>query len=179
VTDVVITTSWVSCSSRRLRAVSGCSWRTRLTSSGWLVDYLAGKLGIEDASWVKRYTARLKTPYEHAWEIRGAYGFAVFEDEEVAADGQVLPQPRPGSVRAVWGSWPRCALRQATSIRTLSPTPEPDLARVVEVLDRHGGEYLIVGGEATQLDGATRPTNRWRRFGPPGRRQLGPVRRRN
>jgi hypothetical protein len=26
---------------------------------------------------VKRYTERLKTAYEHAWEIRAAYGFEV------------------------------------------------------------------------------------------------------
>ncbi|MFC0080945.1 hypothetical protein ACFFRE_02075 [Aciditerrimonas ferrireducens] len=37
-------------------------------------------------------------------------------------------------------------------------TPETDLARIVEVLDRHGVEYLIVGGHATRAYGATRPT---------------------
>jgi len=38
------------------------------------------------------------------------------------------------------------------------PTPESDLARIVEVLDRHGVEYLIVGGHASRAYGATRPT---------------------
>ena len=33
-----------------------------------VVEYLAGQLGIADASCVKRYTARAKTAYEHAWE---------------------------------------------------------------------------------------------------------------
>jgi hypothetical protein len=55
-----------------------------------VVDYLATQLEIEDSSCVKRYTARLKTAYEHAWEIREAYGFAVFEDEEVAAGFRVF-----------------------------------------------------------------------------------------
>ena len=45
-----------------------------------------------------------------------------------------------------------------TGTGTLSLTPEPDLGRVVGVLDRHGVEYLVVGGGATQLYGATRPT---------------------
>jgi len=30
------------------------------------------------------------------------------------------------------------------------PTPESDLARIVEVFDRHGVEYLIVGGHASR-----------------------------
>lgn len=46
----------------------------------------------------------------------------------------------------------------STGTGTLSLTPEPDLARVVEVLDRHGVEYLLVGGHATRAYGATRPT---------------------
>ena len=40
-----------------------------------VVEYLAGQLGIADASCVKRYTDRPKTAYEHAWEIRQAYGY--------------------------------------------------------------------------------------------------------
>jgi hypothetical protein len=31
---------------------------------------------------VKRYTERAKTAYEHAWEIRDAYGYHPFEDAE-------------------------------------------------------------------------------------------------
>jgi len=50
-----------------------------------VVEYLAEHLGIEDPSCVKRYTERLKTGYEHAWEIRDAYGYRVFEDPEAAA----------------------------------------------------------------------------------------------
>ncbi len=49
-----------------------------------VVEYLAEQLGIADPSCVKRYTERLKTAYEHAWEIRDAYKFRTFEDEEVA-----------------------------------------------------------------------------------------------
>lgn len=44
-----------------------------------------------------------------------------------------------------------------------SPMPEldgppHDLPRLIEVLDRHGVEYLIVGGAAAYAYGAERPT---------------------
>lgn len=35
---------------------------------------------------MKRYPDRAKTAYEHAWEIRDAYGFRVFEDEAVSIE---------------------------------------------------------------------------------------------
>lgn len=38
------------------------------------------RLEIEDVSCVKEYTERLKTAYEHAWEIRDAYGYHPYED---------------------------------------------------------------------------------------------------
>ncbi|MFJ1900516.1 Tn3 family transposase [Streptomyces sp. NPDC088115] len=46
------------------------------------IEHLAAQLQIEDASVVKRYTERAKTAYEHAWEIRDAYGYRPFEDAE-------------------------------------------------------------------------------------------------
>jgi len=36
--------------------------------------------------------------------------------------------------------------------------PALDRARIIEVLDRHAVEYLVVGGIGAQLHGATRPT---------------------
>jgi hypothetical protein len=36
--------------------------------------------------------------------------------------------------------------------------PLCDLPRLIEVLDRHGVEYLIVGGAAAYAYGAERPT---------------------
>ncbi len=45
-----------------------------------VVEHLASQLEIEDVSCVKEYTERLKTAYEHAWEIRDAYGYHPFED---------------------------------------------------------------------------------------------------
>jgi TnpA family transposase len=47
-----------------------------------VVEHLAGQLGIEDASVVKRYTERPKTAYEHAWEIRDAYEYHEYDDPE-------------------------------------------------------------------------------------------------
>ncbi len=47
------------------------------------VQYLAEQLGIGDASCVKNYARRSQTPYEHAWEIRAAYGYRSFDDEAI------------------------------------------------------------------------------------------------
>ncbi len=45
-----------------------------------VVEHLAQQLEIEDPSCLKEYTERLKTAYEHAWEIRDAYGYHLYED---------------------------------------------------------------------------------------------------
>lgn len=47
-----------------------------------VIEHLAAQLQVEDASVVKRYSERAKTAYEHAWEIRDAYGYHAFEDTE-------------------------------------------------------------------------------------------------
>ena len=47
-----------------------------------MVEHLAEQLEIEDVSCVKEYTERLKTVYEHAWEIRDAYGYHPYEDHD-------------------------------------------------------------------------------------------------
>lgn len=45
-----------------------------------VVEHLAEQLEIEDPSCLKEYTERPKTAYEHAWEIRDAYGYHQYED---------------------------------------------------------------------------------------------------
>jgi hypothetical protein len=40
-----------------------------------------------------------------------------------------------------------------------SDGPRHDLRRLIEVLDRHGVEYLLVGGAAATAHGAERPTD--------------------
>ncbi len=40
----------------------------------------------------------------------------------------------------------------------LPDTPSPDVARLTETLDRHGVDYLVIGGIATRAYGAERPT---------------------
>lgn len=47
-----------------------------------MVEHLAAQLGIEDPSVVKRHTERRQTLYDHAWEIRDAYGYHPYEDAE-------------------------------------------------------------------------------------------------
>ena len=46
-----------------------------------VVDYLAGQVGVADASSVRRYAERQSTQWEHAAEIRQAYGYRDFTDE--------------------------------------------------------------------------------------------------
>ncbi len=46
-----------------------------------VVDYLAGQLGIADASSVKRCAERQSTRWEHAAEIRQVYGYRDFTDD--------------------------------------------------------------------------------------------------
>lgn len=47
-----------------------------------VIEHLGQELGIEDVSCIKQYTEQLKTAYEHAWEIRDAYGYHQYEDPE-------------------------------------------------------------------------------------------------
>ncbi|HWU10674.1 MAG TPA: DUF4158 domain-containing protein [Streptomyces sp.] len=47
-----------------------------------VIEHLAVQLGIEDPSVVKRYTERRQTLYDHAWEIRDAYGHHPYEGAE-------------------------------------------------------------------------------------------------
>jgi hypothetical protein len=49
------------------------------------VAYVAAQLGIADPSCLATYPARAMTPYEHAWEIRRAYGYREF----AAAEGEL------------------------------------------------------------------------------------------
>jgi hypothetical protein len=45
-----------------------------------------------------------------------------------------------------------------SSHATIVTDDSPDVQRIVEVLDRHQFDYLVVGGMAATLQGATRPT---------------------
>lgn len=51
-----------------------------------LVEFIAGQLGVEDASVVKRYGARRATPYEHSQEITRRYGYLEASDPVVAVE---------------------------------------------------------------------------------------------
>ena len=43
-----------------------------------VLDFVAERLGIADASQVKRYTERTKTRFDYQWEIRRTYGLRGF-----------------------------------------------------------------------------------------------------
>jgi hypothetical protein len=47
-----------------------------------VIEHLGQELGIGDVSCIKQYTERLNTAYEHAWEIRDAYGYHQYEGPE-------------------------------------------------------------------------------------------------
>ena len=49
-----------------------------------LVEFMAGQLGMEDASVVQQYGARRATPYEHTQEITRRYGYLESTDPAVA-----------------------------------------------------------------------------------------------
>lgn len=51
-----------------------------------VVEYLAGQLGIADASCVKRYPERRRTPYEHAQEIQERFQYRDFTDRRWGRD---------------------------------------------------------------------------------------------
>jgi TnpA family transposase len=48
-----------------------------------VVEYVAAQLGIGDSACFGAYADRAKTPYEHAWEIRRAYGYRDLAEAEV------------------------------------------------------------------------------------------------
>lgn len=50
-----------------------------------VVEYLADQLRVPDASVVKDYAERTKTPYEHRWEITQTNGYRQLETEPVGA----------------------------------------------------------------------------------------------
>jgi len=47
-----------------------------------VLAYVAGQLKIDDLSTIDAYGEREKTAYEHAWEIRRAYGYREFVEAE-------------------------------------------------------------------------------------------------
>lgn len=49
-----------------------------------LVEFMAGQLGMEDASVVQQYGARRATPYEHTKEITRRYGYLEATDAAMA-----------------------------------------------------------------------------------------------
>ncbi|WP_432167823.1 Tn3 family transposase, partial [Streptomyces sp. bgisy031] len=54
-----------------------------------VADYLAGQLGIADTSVLKAYGERWKTPFEHMWELREAFGYQEFGEAEVELRARV------------------------------------------------------------------------------------------
>ena len=118
-----------------------------------VVEYLAGQLGIADASCVKAYTDRLKTAYEHAWEIRRAYGYRPFEDVEATASFRAFLEGRawthaegPAALFAQAVSW----LRRE---RVLLPGVSVLTRLVSQVRDAAAARlYVMLSEAATSAD---------------------------
>jgi uncharacterized protein DUF4158 len=73
-----------------------------------VVEYLAGQLGIEDPSCVKRYPERRRTPYEHAEEIQERFKYRHFTDRRWGGSSA-------GSCTGVRGRTPRGRWRCSTT----------------------------------------------------------------
>jgi hypothetical protein len=56
-----------------------------------VVQYLAEQLGIEDASWVKKYAEREATAYEHSWEIQRRFHYVEFDDRDAGRRFRSFP----------------------------------------------------------------------------------------
>jgi hypothetical protein len=75
-----------------------------------VVEHLAAQLGIEDPSVLKRYAERRQTLYDHAWEIRDAYGYHPYDDPEwerkfIAVGTALAGGPPHRSQRALLTHW--------------------------------------------------------------------------
>jgi len=123
-----------------------------------VVDYLAEQLGIADPSQAKRYGVRPQTAYDHAWMIRDAYGYHVFEDRDLEGPGPgegVLDVPAWSGVDARGG--PNGAVRSVGGV-VAAPS---GAAAGVTVLERLVGSvreqaderlYATVARQASRAD---------------------------
>ncbi|PZS26943.1 MAG: hypothetical protein DLM58_19685 [Pseudonocardiales bacterium] len=125
-----------------------------------VVEYLAGQLSIVDASCVKRYTDRAMTVYEHAWQLREAYGLRVFEDVEAAAR---LRQFLDGWAWASCSTRSRCGTPATSTPPSVNSVPEvtryasKDAARLSPLGHAHVSELGGYALPAMALDADLRP----------------------
>ena len=78
------------------------------------------------------------------------------DDVTITLDGRRIDSKKRRSP-----GWPRSRPTVQLARRLPTPLPDqslPDVRRITEVLDRHGVDYLVIGGVATQAYGAERPT---------------------
>lgn len=105
----------------------------------WLVvDYLAEQVGIADPSQVKRYGVRPQTAYDHAWMIRDAYGYHVFEDRDTR-QGRVLAKGL-----LTWAATPSPPPRPPKALGSSAKSPTSRYRRLSR---RHGGQRGALGRE--------------------------------
>ncbi|GAA3995459.1 hypothetical protein GCM10022384_48540 [Streptomyces marokkonensis] len=76
-----------------------------------VIEHLGQELGIEDVSCIKQYTERLKTAYEHAWEIRDAT--ATTSTKTLSGAGCSVRSCTAGRGRTPRGRW-RCSTSRGT-----------------------------------------------------------------
>ncbi|MEU2723334.1 DUF4158 domain-containing protein [Streptomyces smyrnaeus] len=112
-----------------------------------MVEYLAEHLEVKDASCVKQYIERPKTAYEHAWEIRDAYGYPPSMSTSGAGSSVRSCTGGPGRMRR---SRRRCSTKRPGWLRR-----NRVLLPGVSVLGPAGG-----GGARSRTSGCTR---RWPR----------------
>ncbi|MBW8092871.1 DUF4158 domain-containing protein [Streptomyces hygroscopicus subsp. hygroscopicus] len=146
---------------------------------------LGAQLQIEDASVVKWYTEWAKTAYEHAWEIRDAYGYHPFEDAEWGRKFRAFLHGRAwtgaeGPV-ALFAARGRGGPRRVPGVRAGAAVPRTEPARRVRLaVEPVGGPSGAAAGRQAvggRLRGRTaRPDPGQAGRGTPGRAGAGPGR---
>jgi Domain of unknown function (DUF4158) len=127
-----------------------------------VVDYLAGQLGIADASSVKRYAERQSTQWEHAAEIRQAYGYRdllpphrVYAETH-AGSAAVLFAKRPSPVEVI-----NDTDGEVTHFFTVLRTDGDRLARACRLTPYSRAGYEACASRPAGLDPVER-ARRWR-----------------
>jgi Domain of unknown function (DUF4158)/Bacterial regulatory proteins, tetR family len=135
----------------------------------WLVvDYVVVQLDVTNPSVIKRYTEREKTAYEHAWEIRDAYGYRDFSDPVAQEqlrdfmDGRAWTHAEGAlalfTQATAWLRRQRVLLPGLSTLaRLVSQVRDQAAERMYDEKDEHGKRRYTVEQIAAEF-GVTRPT---------------------
>ncbi|MFG2895031.1 DUF4158 domain-containing protein [Streptomyces sp. NPDC048248] len=113
-----------------------------------VIEHVGEQLSTEDVSCIKRYTERQMTAYQHAWEIRDAYGYHPYDDAEW---GRNSARSCTGGRGRTPRGWWRCSTRRGGLA-----APEPGAAARVSVLARQVSEVRQIAEKRLHATVASR-----------------------